>query len=72
MGDDPAEHVEYIKSHWRHMQPHTQGFYTNDVFDESQTQVNANYRGNFDRLLGIKAQYDPTNLFRLNANIRES
>ena len=71
-GDDPAEHIRYIKSHWQQMQPYTQGFYTNDVFDESQTQVNANYRGNFDRLLKIKRRYDPTNLFRLNANIRES
>ena len=72
MGDDPSGHIDYIKSHWQHMQPYTQGFYTNDVFDESQTQVNSNYRGNFDRLLKIKREYDPTNLFRLNANIRPS
>jgi hypothetical protein len=29
-----------------------------------------NYQGNFPRLLEIKRKYDPTNLFRLNANIK--
>ncbi|MDJ0758942.1 MAG: FAD-binding oxidoreductase [Woeseiaceae bacterium] len=72
MGEDPADHIKYIKAHWEHMEPHTQGFYTNDVFDETQTQVNSNYRGNFARLLKIKQEYDPTNLFRLNANIRST
>ena len=72
MGEDPAEHIKYIKAHWEYMEPHTKGFYTNDVFDETQSQVNTHYRGNFDRLLKIKQDYDPTNLFRLNANIRKS
>jgi len=69
-GEDGTEHVKYIKSHWAHMEPHTRGFYTNDLFSESAAVVNANYRGNFPRLLQIKQQFDPTNLFRLNANIR--
>lgn len=29
-------------------------------------------RGNFERLLAIRKQYDPGNLFRLNTNIRVS
>ncbi len=49
---------------------HTRGYYTNEVADEAQSIVNNNYQGNFDRLLKIKKEYDPTNLFRLNANIR--
>jgi hypothetical protein len=35
-----------------------------------QDRVRATYRGNYDRLTKIKAQYDPENVFRVNQNIR--
>ena len=69
-GEDGSEHVRYIKSHWAHMEPYTRGIYTNDVFSEGQAVINSNYGGNYRRLLELKERYDPTNLFRLNANIR--
>ena len=31
--------------------------------------INENYRGNFAKLVALKTKYDPTNLFRLNANV---
>lgn len=71
-GDDDEEHVKYIKSHWSNVEPFTTGFYVNDFFDQAQENVSQTYRENFPRLLEIKQQYDPTNLFRLNANIRSS
>ena len=45
------------------------GAYTNFIMDEGQERVRATYRDNYDRLARIKARYDPSNLFRLNANI---
>lgn len=71
-GADPAPHFAYNRSFWKELEPHTRGFYTNEVDDEAQTVVNANYQGNFKRLLKVKEEYDPTNLFRLNANIRRA
>ncbi|HZD52136.1 MAG TPA: FAD-binding oxidoreductase, partial [Woeseiaceae bacterium] len=68
-GADPTEHIRYIKANWQHLEPYTQGFYVNDSFERSQAELNANYRGNYPRLSKIKRKYDPTNLFRLNANI---
>jgi FAD/FMN-containing dehydrogenase len=69
IGVDPAPHVQWLREYFATVEPFTQGFYTNDVMDESQSNVNRNYRGNYDRLVQLKNQYDPTNLFRLNANI---
>jgi hypothetical protein len=71
-GDEGEEHVKYINSHWSNVEPFTTGFYVNDHFDQPQAQVNETYRENFPRLLKIKQKYDPTNLFRLNANIRSA
>jgi len=39
---------------------------------ETQQEVNLNFLGNYERLVEIKNKYDPTNLFRLNANIKPS
>jgi len=66
---EPAEHIAWLKETWKEIEPHIQGFYTNDLIDESQHQVNENYLGNYDRLVELKNRYDPTNLFRLNANV---
>ena len=66
---DPTKHIAWLKKYWDTVEPHTDGFYTNDVVDESQKQIDENYLGNYPRLLALKNKYDPTNLFRLNANV---
>ena len=69
---DPEDHIAWLKSYWETLQPHTRGFYTNDAFVQSQQQVDENYQGNYARLVELKNKYDPTNLFRLNTNVRPS
>ncbi len=64
---DPTAHLEWLRKYWKSIEPHTAGFYTNDVIDETQKQVDENYLGNYPRLVALKNQYDPKNLFRLNA-----
>lgn len=69
-GSDPAEHIAYMRSYWAEIEKFSQGFYANDINeDTSAAAINANYRGNYDRLVQLKNKYDPTNLFRLNANV---
>jgi len=68
--DDPTDHVAWIKEYWTAIEPFMQGFYMNDLeLGMTAADVNANYRGNYDRLVQVKNRYDPRNLFRLNANI---
>jgi FAD/FMN-containing dehydrogenase len=38
-------------------------------YEEGQQAVRDTFGANLDRLMAVKAAYDPTNLFRLNANI---
>jgi hypothetical protein len=45
------------------------GAYVNMMMDEGQERVRASYRGNYDRLAQIKAEYDPDNTFQVNQNI---
>ncbi len=69
-GHDPAADIAYHRERskiWKH---HIDGFYTNDLSDETQAEVNATYGENLPRLVQVKNQYDPTNLFRRNANIQ--
>jgi FAD/FMN-containing dehydrogenase len=68
---DPTEHIQASRKYWATLEPFTRGFYTNDLPREVTTKdINANYRGNYPRLVALKKKYDPTNLFRLNANIQ--
>ena len=69
LGADGKRHVDYVKDYWSQLQPFTDGYYTNEVADEHQPKIDENYRGNIGRLRQLKRQYDPQNLFRLNANI---
>jgi hypothetical protein len=38
--------------------------------DDSEKKTHANYGANYPRLVEVKNRYDPTNLLRLNANIK--
>lgn len=70
-GADPAGHIEASRKYWATLEPFTRGFYVNDLAREvTAKDINANYRGNYARLVKIKQTYDPTNLFRLNANVQ--
>jgi FAD/FMN-containing dehydrogenase len=50
----------------------TGGVYVNFLTGEEEDRVRAAYGPNYERLVEIKNRYDPTNLFRMNQNIRPS
>ena len=70
-GDEPAAHIESTRKYWAALEPYTRGFYVNDLAREvTSAEINANFRGNYPRLVQVKKKYDPANLFRLNANVK--
>ena len=47
------------------------GVYSNFLEEEGEARIRAAYpNGTYERLADVKRRYDPTNLFRLNQNIR--
>jgi FAD/FMN-containing dehydrogenase len=71
---DPANNeriISWTKEYFDTLHPYSAGgAYVNFMMDEGQERVKATYRDNYDRLVAIKNEYDPTNLFRVNQNIR--
>ncbi|HEY3785252.1 MAG TPA: FAD-binding oxidoreductase [Steroidobacteraceae bacterium] len=68
--DGIEDNMAKMRANWHELAPLTKGFYTNYVdSDVTMTGYRENYGANFERLVALKAKYDPTNLFRLNANV---
>jgi FAD/FMN-containing dehydrogenase len=71
---DPANAesiTRWTRDYWAAMKPHSLGgAYVNFLMeDEGAERIRATYRDNFERLVGIKTQYDPDNFFARNQNI---
>ncbi|MGH8262310.1 MAG: FAD-binding oxidoreductase [Steroidobacteraceae bacterium] len=58
-----------VHAEWDKVKPFTSGFYVN-LNSPDQKAVDDNYGPNRPRLAALKKQYDPGNLFRLNANVK--
>ena len=64
--DDSEEFVAWGKDYWDSILPYTADtFYINEIMDETQDEITANYQSNHGRLLALKRKYDGRNLFRL-------
>ncbi len=61
--------IAALRKFYAALEPHMAGFYTN-LNEDSEEKTWGNYGANYPRLGKIKAEYDPNNLFRLNANIK--
>jgi FAD/FMN-containing dehydrogenase len=71
---DNATNIRWVRQTWDAMQPFSAGaVYVNFLgraADEGAERIKEAYGvAKYERLLALKKQYDPTNLFRLNQNI---
>jgi hypothetical protein len=74
MWEDPADNeknIAWVRAYHEALEPYSsEGGYINFMDGDDQGRIRANYRGNYERLGAVKAEYDPANLFRLNQNIK--
>jgi FAD/FMN-containing dehydrogenase len=70
-GDEDRERRKAWVTEVAHeLQPDKNAAYVNFLGDEGEARVRAAYPGKtWERLRKVKAQYDPSNLFRLNQNV---
>jgi FAD/FMN-containing dehydrogenase len=68
---EDARNLQWVRGLWQAMQPFSTGhIYVNYESDIGADRVQAAYgAAKYARLVALKNTYDPTNLFRLNANI---
>ncbi|MFY9808068.1 MAG: BBE domain-containing protein, partial [Pseudonocardiaceae bacterium] len=70
--DDDAA-LEWGRAAFRALEPFATGAeYVNfpGLYEDNDRMVRGTFGANLDRLVAVKQRYDPTNLFRLNHNIR--
>jgi FAD/FMN-containing dehydrogenase len=68
--DDFAQREAWVEGFAADLIQGDPGAYVNFIADEGEARIRDAYPGpTWDRLVAIKARYDPTNLFHLNQNI---
>ena len=59
-----------MRATWKELEPLTKRvLYESRRSDKTLAGYRENYGANLERLVALKAKYDPMNLFRLNANV---
>jgi len=71
---DPKEsdrHLQWGRGFGAALQPFSRGAYINEMGSEGDERIRAAYHpANYARLVRLKNQYDPTNFWRMNQNIK--
>lgn len=73
MWPDPADNernIRWVKDYYAALAPHSMADgYVNFASADDQTKVRDNFGSGYNRLVEVKRDYDPGNLFRHNQNI---
>ena len=68
---DPDRHIGWVRRFFEALEPHSRGVYVNFTNDDpcERVRTHAYSPEQWSRLVALKAKLDPTNFFRMNANI---
>jgi FAD/FMN-containing dehydrogenase len=74
MWSDPADsdlNIRWTRELWEAMRPYlAEAAYVNYLGEFDEAGIRAAYGNKYERLAALKAQYDPTNFFSMNQNIK--
>ncbi len=62
-------HTAWVRDGWEQLRPHSSGVYANFLSDEGPAGIQSAFGMRLKRLVALKNRHDPTNFFRMNANI---
>ena len=67
---DADRHMAWVRGLFAALEPYSRGVYVNFTSDDAADRARSAYTdAQWARLTSLKAKYDPTNFFRMNANI---
>jgi FAD/FMN-containing dehydrogenase len=68
---EPDRHRAWVRGMFDALEPHSRGVYVNFTSDDTTDRIRAAAYGDakWKKLVALKKKYDPSNFFRLNANI---
>ncbi len=65
------KNINWVRAFWKDAEPLASGgVYVNFMSAGEDDRTKVAYGKNYDRLVSVKNRYDPTNLFRVNENIK--
>lgn len=66
-----AAHIFWVREVFKKLRPAMKpGVYVNFMSGDEQDRVPEAYRERWEQMVAVKSHYDPTNLFRLNQNVK--
>ncbi len=67
--ESPEPHRAWARGLWSAMRPWATGTYVNHLGDEGEHRVREAYGAAYERLVALKSEWDPEDVFRLNQHI---
>ncbi|MDA4128956.1 MAG: FAD-binding oxidoreductase [Thaumarchaeota archaeon] len=70
-GSASERNISWVRAFWKDIEPlMSGGVYVNFMSAGEDDRIKVAYGKNYDRLVSVKNRYDPTNLFKVNENIK--
>jgi hypothetical protein len=72
--EEDTKNIEWVREFWDAMEPYSsdRAYQNFSMLDDEEDAARTMYGQNYDRLVEVKEEYDPENVFQANANVKPS